>query len=203
MQHCAIGKKTITKEYCKKKCKPVLKLGRPEIMVFTLSRTDETNSNPSAPPANLPSPSSPPATVEETKPEEAEPDAKAESLSFSKSSKASASSGKAGAEVKAEVDVGAAVDVIQVKSDGRKLNQFVAAHHVAAAHHAAAHDAAAAAAAGAHLLHHQTEKTLDLNCQDVCVTVPYVLPEFQCEETTEQIEECAAVPDMTCEKQCV
>jgi hypothetical protein len=49
---CNIEKKTITKQFCEKKCKPSLKLDLPEIKLPTLPK-DTANPNPSAPPAAI------------------------------------------------------------------------------------------------------------------------------------------------------
>jgi hypothetical protein len=52
-KHCAIEKKTISKQFCEKKCKPSLKLDLPEIKLPTLPQDAPENPNPSAPPALL------------------------------------------------------------------------------------------------------------------------------------------------------
>ena len=100
-KHCAIEKKTISKQFCEKRCKPSLKLDLPEIKLPSLA---QQNPNPSAPPAALAAnPSAVPATLQ------AEPKHK---LHLSKSAALSVSLGDASA----SVDASASLDV-----NGRRL----------------------------------------------------------------------------------
>jgi hypothetical protein len=94
---CNIEKKTITKQFCEKKCKPSLKLDLPEIKLPTLPQ-NTANPNPSAPPA---------AT--------AQAESQASLLKLSKSAAVSASIGDASA----SVDASASLDV-----NGRRLQSL-------------------------------------------------------------------------------
>jgi hypothetical protein len=40
-------------------------------------------------------------------------------------------------------------------------------------------------------------------CHDVCVTVPFVLPEVKCTEATEKVEKCVKVPNKECKEECI
>jgi hypothetical protein len=119
-KHCDIEKKTITKQFCEKKCKPSLSLALPEFKLPTLPQAD--NANPSTPPAAV-NPSAPPATL-------------------------------------------------QAAAEGRRLQGLPKAD-------------------------------LDLQCHDVCVDVPFVLPELKCTETTEKVEKCTKVPNKECKEECI
>jgi hypothetical protein len=119
-KHCDIEKKTITKQFCEKKCKPTLNLTLPEFKLPTLPQAD--NANPSTPPAAV-NPSAPPATL-------------------------------------------------QAATDGRRLQSLPKAD-------------------------------LDLQCHDVCVDAPFVLPELKCTEATEKVEKCTKVPNKECKEECI
>jgi hypothetical protein len=119
-KHCNIEKKTITKQFCEKKCKPTLNLDLPEFKLPTLPQDD--NANPSTPPAAV-NPSAPPATL-------------------------------------------------QAAADGRRLQSLPKAD-------------------------------LDLQCHDVCVDIPFVVPELKCTETTEKVEKCTNVPNKECKEECI
>jgi hypothetical protein len=114
-QNCAIEKKTVTKQFCEKKCKPSLKLDLPEFKLPTLPQT-----------AN-PNPSTPPAAVAKT-------ETQASLLKFSKSAALSASAAGASAKVAGSVDVDASlagakasVDVdVSASKDGRRLQGLIA-----------------------------------------------------------------------------
>ncbi|KAF6264691.1 hypothetical protein COO60DRAFT_77484 [Scenedesmus sp. NREL 46B-D3] len=43
---------------------------------------------------------------------------------------------------------------------------------------------------------------LGVECRDVCVTVPLVVPEVKCSETTEKVEKCTNVPNKECKEEC-
>ncbi|WIA12914.1 hypothetical protein OEZ85_006531 [Tetradesmus obliquus] len=151
-KHCAIEKKTISKQFCEKKCKPSLKLDLPETKLPSLA---QQNPNPSAPPAALAAnPSAVPATLQaESQPK----------LHLSKSAALSASLDDASA----SVDASALLDV-----NGRRLQTLPKAD-------------------------------LDMECHDVCVTVPFVMPEVKCTETTVQVEKCTKVPSKMCKEECI
>jgi hypothetical protein len=119
-KHCDIEKKTITKQFCEKKCKPTLNLDLPEFKLPTLPQAN--NANPSTPPAAV-NPSAPPATL-------------------------------------------------QAAVDGRRLQTLPKAD-------------------------------MDLQCHDVCVDVPFVLPELKCTETTKKVEKCTKVPNKECKEECI
>ncbi|WIA33063.1 hypothetical protein OEZ86_006219 [Tetradesmus obliquus] len=151
-KHCAVEKKTVSKQFCEKKCKPSLKLDLPEIKLPSLA---QQNPNPSAPPAALAAnPSAVPATLQ------AEPKHK---LHLSKSAALSASVGDASA----SVDASASLDV-----NGRRLQTLPKAD-------------------------------LDMECHDVCVTIPLVLPEVKCSEATKKVEKCTKVPSKECKEECI
>uniref|UniRef100_A0A383WHI0 Uncharacterized protein n=1 Tax=Tetradesmus obliquus TaxID=3088 RepID=A0A383WHI0_TETOB len=150
-KHCAI-EKTVSKQFCEKKCKPSLKLDLPEIKLTSLA---QQNPNPSAPSAALAAnPSAVPATLQA----EAQP-----KLHLSKSAALSASVGDASA----SVDASASLDV-----NGRRLQTLPKAD-------------------------------LDVECHAVCVTVPFVMPEVKCTETTVQVEKCTKVPSKECKEECI
>jgi hypothetical protein len=94
---CNIEKKTITKQFCEKKCKPSLKLDLPEIKLPTLPQ-DTANPNPSAPPAAI-----------------AQAESQTPLLKLSKSAAVSATVGDASA----SVDASASLDV-----SGRRLQSL-------------------------------------------------------------------------------
>jgi hypothetical protein len=166
-KHCDIEKKTITKQFCEKKCKPSLKLDLPEFKLPTLPQTN--NPNPSTPPAAS-NPSAPPATLQAA----AEPQSMLQLSKF-------ASLSVAGATASASVDVDASADGLNVDADlsaskdGRRLQT----------------------------LSKLPKADLDLECRDVCVDVPFVLPELKCTETTEKVEKCTKVPNKECKEECI
>jgi hypothetical protein len=44
---------------------------------------------------------------------------------------------------------------------------------------------------------------LDVDCRNVCVDVPIVLPELECVESTKVVEKCTVVPEKCCKEECV
>ncbi|KAF6251589.1 FAE1/Type III polyketide synthase-like protein-domain-containing protein [Scenedesmus sp. NREL 46B-D3] len=177
-KHCAIEKKTISKQFCEKKCKPSLQLDLPDFKLPTLPKDAPANPNPSAPPAAANSsappaaavnPSAPPATLQAA----AQPQPK---LHLSKSAALSA----AGTEASASVGVDASADAVDVDADlsaskdGRRLQGLAKL----------------------------PKADLDVECRDVCVTVPFVMPKLKCTETTEKVEKCTEVPKKECKEEC-
>jgi hypothetical protein len=161
LQNCNIEKKTITKQFCEKKCKPTLNLDLPEFKLPTLPQANNAN------------PSTPPAAVAKT-------ETQASLLKFSKSAALSASAAGATAKVAGSVDVDASlsgaqasVDVdVSASKDGRRLQTLPKAD-------------------------------LDVQCHDVCVDIPFVLPELKCTETTEKVEKCTMTPNKECKEECI
>jgi hypothetical protein len=113
LQHCAIEKKTISKQFCEKKCKPSLKLDLPEIKLPTLPQDAPANPNPSTPPAAA----------------QAKTDAQASLLKFSKSAALSAAGAKVAGSVAVDASLsGVSVDAdVSASKDGRRLQGLVAA----------------------------------------------------------------------------
>uniref|UniRef100_A0A383WH24 Uncharacterized protein n=1 Tax=Tetradesmus obliquus TaxID=3088 RepID=A0A383WH24_TETOB len=172
-KHCAVEKKTISKQFCEKKCKPSLKLDLPEIKLTSLA---QQNPNPSAPPAALAAnPSAVPATLQ------AEPKHK---LYLSKSAALSASVGDASA----SVDASASLDV-----NGRRLQTLPKADL----------DMVSAALLLPLLLLLLLLLVVVAECHDVCVTIPLVLPEVKCSEATKKVEKCTKVPSKECKEECI
>jgi hypothetical protein len=137
---CKLGSKTITKQFCEKRCKPSLELQLPPFKLPKLPTTvPAANPNPSTPPAGA-NPSAPPATLQTA-------DAAADTG-------ASASGGLLSAAV------GLLADKLP-KAD------------------------------------------LDVDCRNVCVDVPIVLPELECFESTKVVEKCTVVPEKSCKEECV
>lgn len=169
-KNCAIEKKTISKQFCEKKCKPSLKLDLPEIKLPTLPHSVPENPNPSTPPAAA----------------QAKTEAQASLFKLRKSAALSASAGAASGKVAGSVDVdaslsGVAVDAkVSASKDGRRLQGLIAAK-----------------------LAMLPKADLDVECHDVCVTVPFVMPEVKCTETTVQVEKCTKVPSKECKEECI
>jgi hypothetical protein len=44
---------------------------------------------------------------------------------------------------------------------------------------------------------------LDVDCRNVCVDVPIVLPELECVESSKVVEKCTVVPEKSCKEECV
>jgi hypothetical protein len=139
---CKLGSKTITKQFCEKRCKPSLELQLPSFKLPKLPTTvPAANSNPSTPPAAA-NPSAPPATLQ------------------------------AAADTDADANAGA--------SAGGLLSGVVG------------------------LLSDKLPKAdLDVDCRNVCVDVPIVLPELECVESSKVVEKCTVVPEKSCKEECV
>jgi hypothetical protein len=39
-------------------------------------------------------------------------------------------------------------------------------------------------------------------CHDVCVDIPFILPEVKCTESSVQVEKCTKVPNKECKEEC-
>jgi hypothetical protein len=44
---------------------------------------------------------------------------------------------------------------------------------------------------------------LDVDCRNVCVDIPIVLPELECVESSKVVEKCTVVPEKSCKEECV
>jgi hypothetical protein len=135
---CKIGSKTITKQFCEKRCKPSLELQLPSFKLPKLPTT-VPNPNPSTPPAA--NPSAPPATLQ------------------------AADSGVSSSSITSSTSVFSGV---------------------------------------AGLLSDKLPKAdLDVDCRNMCVDVPIVLPELECVESSKVVEKCTVVPEKSCKEECV
>jgi hypothetical protein len=126
-QDCKLGSKTITKQFCEKRCKPSLELQLPSFKLPKLPTTVDSNPGPSAPPA---------------------------ALSATAAADAAGSAGSS------------ALSTLQG------------------------------------LIADKLPK-VDVDCMDVCVDVPIVLPEVECSESSKVVEKCTFVPEKSCKEECV
>jgi hypothetical protein len=131
---CKLGSKTITKQFCEKRCKPSLELQLPSFKLPKLPTTvPPANPNPSTPPATA----NPPATLQ-------------------------------------AADTGASAGSASVLSSIAGL-----------------------------LSDKLPKADLGVNCCNVCVDVPIVLPELECVESSKVVEKCTVVPEKSCKEECV